>query len=82
VGTTNRSRYRSPAMDALLKRGRMATGAVQRRAIYNEAQELFQREMPWVPLYHVSLFTAYSRSLQGLSLGPTGIVRYDKAWKT
>ena len=82
VGTTNRSRYRSPAMDALLKRGRMATGAVQRRAIYNEAQELFQREMPWVPLYHVSLFTAYRRSLQGLSLGPTGIVRYDKAWKT
>jgi len=68
-------------MDALLKRGRMAAGLEERRAIYQEAQRLFRRDMPWVPLYHVSIFTAYGRSIQGLSPGPTGIIRYDKAWK-
>jgi dipeptide transport system substrate-binding protein len=81
IGSTNRSRYRSPEMDALLKRGRMASGVEERRAIYDEAQRLFQRDMPWVPLYHVSVFTAYGRWVQGLTLGPTGVVRYDRAWK-
>jgi ABC-type transport system substrate-binding protein len=82
IGTTNRSRYRSPAMDALLKRGRMATQAEERLQVYREAQELFQREMPWVPLYHVSVFTAHRRVVGGLVAGHTGIPRYDKTWKT
>ena len=82
IGTTNRSRYRSPAMDALLKRGRMATQAEERLQVYREAQELFQRDMPWVPLYHVSVFTAYRRAVRGLVTGNTGILRYDKTWKT
>jgi peptide/nickel transport system substrate-binding protein len=81
IGAANRSRYRSPTMDALLKRGRMAAGIEERRVIYEEAQRLFRRDMPWVPLYHVSVFTAYSRDVLGLIQGPTGIVRYDKAWK-
>jgi dipeptide transport system substrate-binding protein len=52
-----------------------------RLSVYHEAQELFQRDMPWVPLYHVSVFTAYRRVVRGLSVGPTGILRYDKTWK-
>lgn len=81
VGRTNRSRYHSPAMDSLLKRGRMAADPEERVAIYREAQELFQRDMPWIPLYHVSVFTASRRTVKGLALGPTGVLRYDKVWK-
>jgi len=81
IGTTNRSRYRSEDMDALLKQGRRGHGPAERESIYYEAQALFQRDMPFIPLYHVSVFTAYRRSLQGLVLGPTGVLRYDKAWK-
>jgi peptide/nickel transport system substrate-binding protein len=81
IGTTNRSRYRSPALDALLQRGRMGGDPEARLSVYHEAQELFQRDMPWVPLYHVSVFTAYRRVVRGLSVGPTGILRYDKTWK-
>jgi peptide/nickel transport system substrate-binding protein len=82
IGSTNRSRYKSPAMDALLKRGRRTAHAEERLQIYREAQELFQKDMPWVPLYHVSLFTAYRRAVRGLVTGNTGILRYDKTWKT
>lgn len=82
VGVTNRSRYRSSAMDALLQQGRRAADAAQRASIYREAERLFQVDMPWVPLYHASTFTAYRKSVQGLSVGPTGLPRYDKAWKT
>jgi peptide/nickel transport system substrate-binding protein len=81
IGATNRSRYHSQAMDALLKRGRMAGDARERAAIYHEAQELFQKDMPWVPLYHVSVFTAYRRNVRDLVASPTGTLRYDRAWK-
>lgn len=81
IGTTNRSRYRSAAMDALLKRARMDSAPGTRLARYREAQELFQRDMPFVPLYHSSVFTAHRREVRGLVIGPTGILRFDKAWK-
>jgi ABC-type transport system substrate-binding protein len=81
IGTTNRSRYHSPAMDAILKRARMVGDPESRLAAYHEAQRLFQKDMPWVPLYHGSVFTVHRRVLRGLNLGPTGLLRYDKAWK-
>jgi ABC-type transport system substrate-binding protein len=81
IGTTNRSRYRSATMDALLKRGRMDSAPAARLASYREAQELFQRDMPFVPLYHSSVFTSHRQEVRGLVIGPTGILRYDKAWK-
>jgi ABC-type transport system substrate-binding protein len=81
IGTTNRSRYRSPAMDALLKRARMDSAPGTRLARYREAQELFQADMPFVPLYHSPVFTAHRTEVRGLVIGPTGILRLDKAWK-
>lgn len=82
LGRTNRSRYRSAEMDALLKRGRRSGDHAQRGHIYREAQALFQRDLPWVPLYHTAVFTAYRTSVHGLTISPTGVLRYDKAWKT
>jgi dipeptide transport system substrate-binding protein len=69
-------------MDNLLKRGRMGTDVEERLAAYREAQELFQRDMPWVPLYHVAVFTASRRPVRGVSLGLTGVIRFDKVWKS
>jgi len=81
VGATNRSRYRSPEMDALLKQARQRGDHRERASLYRTAQELFQKDMPWVPLYHVSLFTAFRRAVHGVSVDSTGLLRYDKAWK-
>ena len=83
IGTTNRSRYRDahdgrPCSSA---RGR-ESDLRAREAVYREAQELFQQDMPFVPLYHVSVFTAYRRAVRGMAPGPTGLLRYDKTWKT
>lgn len=81
IGATNRSRYASLEMAALLKRGRMAPDEEGRARIYREAQELFQRDMPFVPLYHVAVFTAHRRDVRGLQIGATGVLRYDHVWK-
>jgi peptide/nickel transport system substrate-binding protein len=82
VGTTNRSRYKSAEMDSLLKRGRMTADPEDREAIYRQAQELFRRDLPWIPLYHGSVITAVRRVVRGLVTAPTGVTRYDQAWKT
>ncbi len=81
VGSTNRSRYRSDAMDVLLKQGRRGDDQRERSSSYLEAQSLFRRDMPWVPLFHVSVFTVHRRNVHGLAIGPTGIPRYDRVWK-
>jgi peptide/nickel transport system substrate-binding protein len=81
IGTTNRSRFRNREMDAILKRARMGGDTAERLSAYREALDLFQSEMPWVPLYHASVFTAYRRGVRGLLTGPTGVTRFEKAWK-
>jgi peptide/nickel transport system substrate-binding protein len=81
IGTTNRCRYRSPAMDGLLKRARQERAPRSRLALYLRAQELLQSDMPFVPLYYSAVLTAYRREVRGLVIGPTGTLRYDKAWK-
>jgi ABC-type transport system substrate-binding protein len=81
IGATNRSRYRSAEMDALLKLARRGRGQQERAVSYRAAQKLFQQDMPWVPLYHVSVVTAYRKDVQGLVVGTTGLLRYDKVWK-
>jgi ABC-type transport system substrate-binding protein len=81
IGTTNRSRYRSSAMDALLKRAQRESTLPEREAVYREVEHLFQRDMPFVPLFHVSVFTAYRVAVRGIAPGPTGLARYDKTWK-
>ena len=68
-------------MDGLLKRARMDSAPLARLTLYRQAQELFQADMPFVPLYHSSVFTARRRDVRGVIIGPTGILRYDKAWK-
>ncbi len=81
IGTTNRSRYRNEEMDRLLKRARMESATQMRGALYRRAQALFQEEMPFVPLYHASVFTARRRTVNDLVTGPTGTLFYGKAWK-
>ena len=69
-------------MDGLLRSGRRTADLRERTSIYAAAQALFQRDMPWVPLYHVPVSTACRRPLRGLATGPIGNTRFDKVWKT
>ena len=81
IGSTNRSRYSSPEMDALLKRGRRSSTLPERLAIYGDVQALFQRDMPWVPLYHLETLTVHQKALRGVLIDPTGVARLEKAWR-
>jgi peptide/nickel transport system substrate-binding protein len=82
IGTTNRSRYRNEEMDRLLKRARMESATQMRDALYRRALALFQEEMPFVPLYHASVFVAHRQEVNDLRTGPTGTLTFGRAWKT
>lgn len=82
IPATNRVRYASPQMDALLRRARRRGPAAERLALYREAQELFQRDMPWAPLFHVSSVTVHREEVSGLRVSAAGLVLYVGAWKT
>jgi dipeptide transport system substrate-binding protein len=81
IGHTNRSRYASAGMEALLRQGRRGADQRERHRTYAEAQRLFQRDMPWVPLFHVARFLAHGADVRGLETDPTGILRYTHAWR-
>jgi peptide/nickel transport system substrate-binding protein len=81
IGSTNRSRYSSPEMDTLLKRGRRTSSLPERIAIYGDVQALFQHDMPWVPLYHLETLTVHQKALRGVLIDPTGVARLEKAWR-
>jgi peptide/nickel transport system substrate-binding protein len=79
IGRTNRSRYASDAMETLLRQARRGASPAERQRTYGDLQRLFQRDMPWVPLFHVSAFLAHRADLRGLELDPTGIVHHAHA---
>jgi peptide/nickel transport system substrate-binding protein len=82
IGTTNRSRFSNEEMDRLLKRARMESATQMRDALYRRALALFQEEMPFVPLYHASVFVARRQEVNDLRTGPTGTLTFGRAWKT
>ena len=79
---SNRCRYRSEEMDRLLQRARLESARQLRGALYRRAHALFEEEMPFVPLYHASVFIARRQEVHGLIISPTGFLRFDKVWKT
>ncbi|MFO0662578.1 MAG: ABC transporter substrate-binding protein [Polyangiaceae bacterium] len=49
---SNRGRYASPELDAILDEGERTTGEEARRAIYRKMEAHIRRELPLIPLWH------------------------------
>jgi peptide/nickel transport system substrate-binding protein len=64
--------YRSDEMQNVLGRARMRTDQNERIALYQEAQAIFHRDVPWVPLAHAQRILVINRSVQNLKLSPVG----------
>ena len=52
VGATNRANWCNPRFDALLKQAAMLVDQKERAKLYDEAQEIFKEEAPWVTIAH------------------------------
>ena len=58
--------YQNLKLDQLLEQGRKATDPAARKRIYNEAQALMAKELPYLYLWYPQNITAYNKRLQGM----------------
>ncbi len=58
--------YKNPKLDALLQQGRKTTSPFARKQVYNQAQTLMARELPYLYLWYPQSITAYSKRIQGM----------------
>ncbi|UQN09128.1 ABC transporter substrate-binding protein [Deinococcus sp. QL22] len=58
--------YKNPKLDLLLENGRKAKGEFARKQIYNEAQALMAKELPYLYLWYPQSITAYNNRLKGM----------------
>ena len=68
----NVSFFISDELNAILAQARRVLDADRRSALYRQAQELLQREMPVVPLVHAMDMAVTRRDVAGFILQPTG----------
>lgn len=64
--------YRSDEMQDVLDRARTSTDRNERIELYKEAQAIFHRDVPWVPLAHAQRLLAINKQVQNLKLAPSG----------
>lgn len=80
-GNQNSTKYASPEMDALLDKGRRTTDQAERRKIYQEAQALATRDLPYVPLFFSVEYAALRDTVRGHEWIPDEIPRFREVWK-
>lgn len=47
--------------------------------LYNEAQQIFQQQLPWIPLFHTKIFVIHNRKVTNIILYPSSMLSYHKA---
>lgn len=78
--TLNLSFYRSEEMQDVLKRARSNTNQEERIALYQEAQTIFHRDAPWVPLVYTQRILVIDKRVQNIRLSPVGWKYIRNAW--
>lgn len=67
-GGRNRGRYSNPEVDRLFEAGRTEMNIEKRAKIYQEAQRILMRDMPYLPLWHEKNIAVLSRKVEGYQL--------------
>ena len=64
--------YRSDEMQDVLEQARTSTDRNERIELYQQAQAIFHRDAPWVPLAHGQRLLVVDRRVRNLRLAPIG----------
>lgn len=62
--------YKSDEMQNILEKARSITDREERIALYKEAQHLFHKDVPWVPLAHAKQILVINKKVKNLKLHP------------
>jgi peptide/nickel transport system substrate-binding protein len=74
-GAQNVNGYNNPKMDEILLAGRKEADVEKRKALYEQATDLYLSDLPTIPLYHSNWFYAAQAGIEGITIYPDGILR-------
>ncbi|MCB0340947.1 MAG: ABC transporter substrate-binding protein [Pseudobdellovibrionaceae bacterium] len=69
---SNMSRWCNKKYTDLVNQAKQTSDPSRRAALYKKAQELFNTEVPWVPIAHSVVFKAMGKNVSGYTLSPLG----------
>ena len=70
--------YGNPALDALIDAGAHEFDDAKRGAIYKEAQELVNKELPWMYICYGETVVGMKKNVTGFEIAPTYAQRFAK----
>jgi dipeptide transport system substrate-binding protein len=71
-GGNNVAKWCNTDFDALVTKAKAATDHAERETLYRDAQVIFKREAPWVPIAHSIVFMATRKEVTGFKMDPLG----------
>lgn len=74
-GSSNRTGFCNAQYDALLTEARQTVDPAARKKLYDQAQLVFNEEMPALLLWHRQHFIPYRKNVTGFELFPDGLIR-------
>ncbi len=72
-GGGNMAKWCNEEFDDLLSRATQTTDIAERTALYHQAQQVFKREAPWLPLAHSRVFVVQRQEVRGYQMSPFGL---------
>jgi dipeptide transport system substrate-binding protein len=70
VGGTNYSRYCSQEYDALVNKAARSHDVAERTKLYEQAQAMVKRDLPWTIIAHSKANQPMRKSVQGFTISP------------
>lgn len=80
IGSTNRTFYSNPEVDALLQQAAHELDPAARHELYVQAQQLILQDAPWQPLYNPVDVMAARAAVHGVKIGYMGRMLVNDAY--
>lgn len=73
----DRVKFCNAEFDRLVDAARGETNTPKRMAMYRQAQEIFKRERPWIPIAHSTIYIPMQKDVMGFVMSPSGAVDFE-----
>lgn len=77
----NGVKFCNAEFDRLIDRARTLTDADERNALYRQAQQIWKRERPWMPMAHSAVYIPVRKDVKGFVMAPNGSVDFEGVWR-
>lgn len=69
----NMSFWCNKKYDEIINKAKQMTDITQRTSQYFKAQEIFNAEVPWIPIAHATVFRGLAKNVQNYKISPLGM---------